>query len=200
MLGLSRGGTGTTFIGKTCAVKRQPPLAMMGDVTMRKSSTVGLVAIAFALVAGANTANALGLKECSDKYSAAKTAGTAGTKTFADFQKSDCGPDAKPVAAPSAAAATPAAATPEKKPRKTKAEKAADKAAASTQPLSTTAVFPTALNAAYKDRKPAKQRMATCLDQYKANKTTNANGGLKWIQKGGGYYSQCNRKLKEAKA
>jgi hypothetical protein len=174
----------------------------MGDITMMKSSTIGLLALGFALVLGANTASALGLKECSDKYSAAKTAGTAGTKTFADFQKSDCGPDAKPVAAPSAAApATPAptAAAPEKKPRKTKAEKAADKAAASAQPLSTTAVFPTTLNAAYKDRKPAKQRMATCLDQYKANKTTNANGGLKWIQKGGGYYSQCNRKLKEVK-
>lgn len=169
---------------------------------MMKSSTVGLLALGLAIVLGTDSASALGLKECSDKYSAAKTAGTAGTKTFADFQKSDCGPDAKPVAAPSTAAPATAAATPaaEKKPRKTKAEKAADKAAASAQPLSTTAVFPTTLNAAYKDRKPAKQRMATCLDQYKANKTTNGNGGLKWIQKGGGYYSQCNRKLKEAKA
>ena len=34
------------------------------------------------------------------------------------------------------------------------------------------------------------------LDQYKANKATNANGGLKWLQKGGGYYSQCVKKLK----
>lgn len=173
---------------------------------MIKSSTLSLVALGFALVLGANSASALGLKECSDKYSAAKTAGTAGTKTFADFQKSECGPDAKPVAATTAAAAAtpaPTAAAPEKKPRKTKAEKAAEKAAAgpaAAQPLSTTAVFPTTLNAAYKDRKPAKQRMATCLDQYKANKTTNSNGGLKWIQKGGGYYSQCNRKLKELKA
>jgi hypothetical protein len=173
---------------------------------MMKSSTLSLVALGLAFVLGSNTASALGLKECSDKYSAAKVAGSAGTKTFADFQKSDCGPDAKPLAAPAAAAAAPpapTAAAPEKKPRKTKAEKAADKAAAAAappEPLSTTAVFPTTLNAAYKDRKPAKQRMATCLDQYKANKTTNGNGGLKWIQKGGGYYSQCNRKLKEAKA
>jgi hypothetical protein len=37
---------------------------------------------------------------------------------------------------------------------------------------------------------------ATCLDQYNANKATNANGGLKWIQKGGGYYSECNKQLK----
>ena len=39
--------------------------------------------------------------------------------------------------------------------------------------------------------------MRTCLDQYEANKTANANGGLKWIQKGGGYYSQCNRRLSQ---
>jgi hypothetical protein len=37
--------------------------------------------------------------------------------------------------------------------------------------------------------------MHTCLDQYKANKASNGNGGLKWIQKGGGYYSECNKRL-----
>ena len=34
--------------------------------------------------------------------------------------------------------------------------------------------------------------MHTCLDQYNANKTNNGNGGLVWIQKGGGYYSECS--------
>ena len=38
--------------------------------------------------------------------------------------------------------------------------------------------------------------MHTCVDQYNANKASNANGGLKWIQKGGGYYSECNKRLK----
>jgi hypothetical protein len=38
--------------------------------------------------------------------------------------------------------------------------------------------------------------MHTCLDQYHANKANNANGGLKWIVKGGGYYSECNKRLK----
>jgi hypothetical protein len=38
--------------------------------------------------------------------------------------------------------------------------------------------------------------MHTCVDQYNANKAGNANGGLKWIQKGGGYYSECTKKLK----
>ncbi len=35
-----------------------------------------------------------------------------------------------------------------------------------------------------------------CLDQYNANKTSNGNGGLRWIQKGGGYYSECTKQLK----
>jgi len=38
--------------------------------------------------------------------------------------------------------------------------------------------------------------MHTCRDQYQANKATNGNGGLKWIEKGGGYYSECNKHLK----
>jgi len=38
--------------------------------------------------------------------------------------------------------------------------------------------------------------MHTCLDQYNANKGSNSNGGLHWIQKGGGYYSECNKRLK----
>jgi hypothetical protein len=38
--------------------------------------------------------------------------------------------------------------------------------------------------------------MHTCLDQYRANKTSGGNGDLKWIEKGGGYYSQCNKRLK----
>jgi hypothetical protein len=46
-------------------------------------------------------------------------------------------------------------------------------------------------------RNPAARRK-TCLDQYKANKAANTNGGLKWLQKRGGYYSQCVKKLKGA--
>ena len=32
---------------------------------------------------------------------------------------------------------------------------------------------------------------------YNANKSGTGNGGLKWIQKGGGYYSECTKRLKE---
>ena len=60
------------------------------------------------------------------------------------------------------------------------------------------AVFPTAVDSKYSSEKPGRARRKTCLDQYKANKASNANGGLRWLQKGGGYYSQCVKKLKGA--
>ena len=58
------------------------------------------------------------------------------------------------------------------------------------------AVFPSAVSPKYSKESAGKARMETCLDQYKANKTSNGNGGLKWIMKGGGYYSECNKRLK----
>ena len=58
------------------------------------------------------------------------------------------------------------------------------------------AVFPSAVDPKYAKETAGKGRMHTCVDQYNANKATNANGGMKWIQKGGGYYSECNKKLK----
>jgi hypothetical protein len=59
-----------------------------------------------------------------------------------------------------------------------------------------TAVFPSAISPTYANEKPYKARRKTCSDQFKANKATNANGGLKWIQKGGGYWDECNKHLK----
>ena len=58
------------------------------------------------------------------------------------------------------------------------------------------AVFPRAIAPKYSSEKPGKARMLTCLDQYRLNKASNANGGLKWVQKGGGFYSECNRRLR----
>jgi hypothetical protein len=39
-------------------------------------------------------------------------------------------------------------------------------------------------------------QIVRCFDQYKANEATNSNGGLKWVQKGGGYWSECKKHLK----
>ena len=61
------------------------------------------------------------------------------------------------------------------------------------------AVFPTAIAPKYAGEKPDKARTLTCADQFsanKANKAADANGGLKWIEKSGGYYSECIVRLK----
>jgi hypothetical protein len=57
-------------------------------------------------------------------------------------------------------------------------------------------VFPTAISPKYSSENPGMARMHTCVDQYVANKETNANGGMKWVERGGGYYSECNKRFK----
>jgi hypothetical protein len=125
-------------------------------------------------------------QECSAKYQAAKTAGTLAGKTWNHFRKAECGSDA--AAAPAAAPAAAAPAAPA-------AKKEAATPAAPAAPAGP-AVFPSAVDPKYSKETAGKARMHTCVDQYNANKTANANGGLKWIQKGGGYYSECTKKLK----
>ena len=61
---------------------------------------------------------------------------------------------------------------------------------------STPVVFPSAISPAHAGEKPIKARLKTCFDQFKANEATNSNGGLKWVQKGGGYLSECKKHLK----
>jgi len=133
-------------------------------------------------------AQALTAQECSAKYQAAKKDGSLGTQKWNDFRKAQCGADATP------AAAAPAPAAPAKEAKKEAAPAATAPAAAPSGP----AVFPSAVNPKYSKESEGKARMHTCVDQYNANKTANANGGLKWIQKGGGYYSECTKKLKGA--
>jgi hypothetical protein len=60
----------------------------------------------------------------------------------------------------------------------------------------TTAVFPSEISPKYSGVAPDKARTLTCADQFSANKAANANGGLKWIEMGGGYYSECVSRLK----
>lgn len=147
----------------------------------------------FALATASGPAQALTAQECSAKYQAAKTAGTLGDQKWNDFRKAQCGADATPAAATTAAPkeAPKAAAAPKEAPKAAAAPAAAPAAAAAGA-----AVFPTAVAPKYSSETAGKARMHTCVDQYNANKATNANGGLKWIQKGGGYYSECTKKLK----
>lgn len=153
------------------------------------------VLLAGAASLAAMPAQALTAQECSAKYQAAKTAGTLGDQKWNDFRKAQCGADATPAAATTAAPkeAPKAAAAPKETAKEAPKAAAAPAAApAATGP----AVFPTAVAPKYSSETAGKARMHTCVDQYNANKATNANGGLKWIQKGGGYYSECTKRLK----
>ena len=139
---------------------------------------------------------ALTAKECGAKYQEAKAANTLGGLKYNDFRTAQCGADAAP-----AAAATPAAATAPANPLRPQPAAATRPAPAPAAPAPAAAgqaVFPKAIDPKYSTLPAARQRLKTCSDQYNANKATNGNGGLNWIQKGGGYYSQCNNKLKGA--
>ncbi|HEX4149832.1 MAG TPA: hypothetical protein VHY20_12625 [Pirellulales bacterium] len=142
----------------------------------------------YAAFAAVSPAQALSMSECSAKYKAAKADGSLNGQKWSDFRKAQCGAEAAatPAAAPAAA---PAPAAPPKT--------AAAPAAAPPMAMGN-AVFPSAVDPKYSKESAGKARMHTCVDQYKANKASNGNGGMKWIMKGGGYYSECNKKLKGA--
>src|SRR6185437_10578349 len=136
----------------------------------------------YAAFAAVSPAQALSMSECSAKYKAAKADGSLNGQKWTDFRKAQCGTDA--AAAPAAAAPAPKTA-------------AAPPAAPAAPPMAVgNAVFPSAINPKYAQESAGKGRMHTCVDQYNANKATNGNGGLKWIEQGGGYYSECNKHLK----
>jgi hypothetical protein len=111
------------------------------------------------------------MKSCNDEWNKMKEDKTVGDKKYADFRK-ECLAREAPADAGSKTATT------------------------TTTTKSGGAVFPGSVSSKYSSESAGKARMHTCLDQYNANKSGNGNAGLHWIQKGGGYYSQCNTKLK----
>ena len=126
-----------------------------------------------------NSAHALSMHQCSAKYQAAKTAGTLNGMKWNDFHKTQCKAAATTSLGP--AAGGPATTT------------------ATFTPSPATVgnvVFPSSVSSKYSGQSAARARLHTCLDQYRANRANNANGALKWIEKGGGYYSECNKRLK----
>lgn len=153
----------------------------------RLASLAVAAALGFGAFVAASSADALTMKECSDKYKAAQAANTLNGMKWNDFRKAQCGTDA--------AAATPAKPAANEEPTAANTENAAEPA-----PTKVVApkgvVFPSKVAAKYADETPGKARMHTCLDQYNANKANNSLNGLTWIKKGGGYYSICNTKLK----
>ena len=160
-------------------------------MTIQAKLLCAVAVTGFAALAATAPAQALTTQECSAKYQAAKSAGTLNGQKWNEFRKAECGaaataaPAAAPAPAPAAAQAKPAPAP------KTAAAPAAP------MPMGN-AVFPSAVDPKYSKESAGKGRMHTCVDQYNANKAGNGNGGMKWIQKGGGYYSECNKRLKGA--
>ncbi len=159
------------------------------------------IAVIAALCLYATSANALSMKECSDKYKAAQTAGTLNGQKWNDFRKAECGAETTPAAAkkteppPEAKKTEPTPSTT----TTTDTKKVDTKKADTPAPVPTgNIVFPDAVSPKYAKETAGKARRDTCLDQYNANKANNANGGLTWIEKGGGYYSLCNKHLKGA--
>jgi hypothetical protein len=143
-----------------------------------RATTLCAVAVSgFAVFSMSAPSHALTAQECRAKYQAARKGGTLGDQKWNEFRKAQCGPDATPAAAPVAPAAPKQAAAPA---------------------VPGGAVFPTVIDRKYSKQRAGRARRLTCIDQYNANKATNANGGMKWIQRGGGYYSECNRRLKGA--
>lgn len=163
-------------------------------MTIKAKLLCAVAASAFAAFAATVPAQALSTQECSAKYQAAKTAGTLNGQKWNDFRKAQCSAEATPVAAPAAAPAPAPAPVVAAKPKAAPATTTAAAPAAPSGP----AVFPSAVSPKYAQESAGKARMHSCLDQYNANKDTNGNGGLKWIMKGGGYYSECNKRLKGA--
>jgi hypothetical protein len=150
---------------------------------------------AVGILAGApiEWAHAVTMQECSAKYKAAKAESALNGMNWNEFRKSQCSSEApaSPIAAPSPRATQDAPASPS---QLVPTEAPAKPGSAATAPAN--AVFPSAISSKYSSESPGKARMHTCLDQYKLNQATKANDGLSWIMKGGGYYSECNKRLK----
>ena len=189
----------------------------MSNFNARAAGGIAFVAAGIMLAAPAFAQNASQevMKQCGEKWQAAKTANTAGDQTWPQFL-SKCRTESaqKPAATPAATVvaqaptakpnppAAPAAPAATGKPAAPAAPAATAKPAApaapAAKPTPTNAVFPAKIDPKYAKEKSGAQRQKTCLDQYNANKAAGGagNGGLNWIEKGGGYYSECNKRLK----
>lgn len=133
-------------------------------------------------VAFSSSANAMSMKECGAKYQAAKADGSAKDMKWNDYRAKFCGADA---------------AAEDKKDDEAVAKTTADKEPeAPTTKAPKGVKFPAAVDKKYASETPGKQRLHTCADSYHANKDAGTLGDLKWIQKGGGFWSLCNTALK----
>ena len=136
---------------------------------------------AFALIAVFTTPagaapEKLSMKECTIRFEAAKQAKTTDIPRWNEYHKSECGIDDIPA------------------PGQTAQVSPKNSAAAPIVPQGVK--FPSKIDEKFASEKLTTQRMRTCLEAYHANKAAKTLGELRWVQKGGGYYSLCNARLK----
>lgn len=133
-----------------------------------------LLSIAVLCLFMASPAQAITIKECSTRFENAKASGTLNGLSWSQFRTSQCNIAAESAASDATAkdAPKPAIQIPE------------------------SVTFPSSVDRKFAAKTPARQRMKTCLESYRVNRDAKQLNGLRWIQKGGGYYSICNARLK----
>jgi hypothetical protein len=155
-------------------------------LTLRKGlfimKAIAIGAALLSLAATSVVAQDAAMKTCGDKWQAAKAAGATGGLTWPKFL-AECraGLAGAPTAAPVAPVAKPVV----------------DPPVAGAKVVGPV-VFPTSVSPKFADLRASQARQKTCSEQYQANKASGGNGGLNWLEKGGGYWSLCNKKLKGA--
>ena len=174
-------------------------------VSSRMLSRLSLAAVLAAGLASV-PAHAMTAKECHAAFQSAKKGGTLNGQSYKAFKAASCGSEtaeAAPAttAAPATAATAPTTTAPvttgkANPPDSSVVGTKAPIASKSAPVTSGNVVFPTAVSSQFSSLSAGKARMKTCVAQYNANKANGGNGSLKWIQKGGGYWSQCNSRLK----
>jgi hypothetical protein len=137
--------------------------------------------------------HAVTMQECSARCKAAKVASALNGMNRNEFLKSQYSSEA--LASPTEVLSPRTAQdAPTSRSQPVPTETTAKPGRATTAPAN--AVFPSAISSKYWSDSLDKRQMHTCLDQYKLNQVTKANGRLGSIMKGGGYYSQCNKTTK----
>jgi hypothetical protein len=126
------------------------------------------------------------MKICGEKWQAAKASGATNGATWPKFL-ADCRSNLPAPAATAPAIAPAQVGKPDPKP-------VPDPQASAK--LAGAPIFPSVISSKFAELRLAQARQKTCSAQYQANKTTGGNAGLNWLEKGGGYWSQCNKKLK----
>jgi hypothetical protein len=186
---------------------------------------ISLTVMALMLGAFALPASALTMKQCSEKYKAAHDAGGVGSMSWNEFRAAECGTGAsmaikKSKTAPASKSA-PASETAGGGPTmqecsaRYQAAKSAGTLGATTwnefrsagcpttvakrsgsmKPTMGT-IFPATIAKKYVRMPAGKARMLTCRDQYRVNKDAGVTEP-KWTEQGGGYYSECNKRLSQ---